>query len=243
MFFWNSLAFLMFQRMLVIWPLVPLPFLNPAWTSGISWFMCCWSLTWRILTDLSKDCPSWHDCWLPQNKWSNKKWVNSDLTLQCLHKSISEVTYSYFNYILFIKNASLNSDLTQEEGIYFSSLEAKHIIVFVSASLDFPGNSSVKNPEFACNAGDPNSIPGLGSSPGEGISYPLQYSWPSQVAPTVKNLPAMQETWVQSLDWEDSLKEGMATHSSILSWRIPMDRGAWQATVHGVTKSQTQLSK
>ena len=151
--------------------------------------------------------------------------------------------YSYFNYILFIKNASLNSDLTQEEGIYFSSLEAKHIIVFVSASLDFPGNSSVKNPEFACNAGDPNSIPGLGSSPGEGISYPLQYSWPSQAAPTVKNLPAKQETWVQSLDWEDSLKEGMATHSSILSWRIPMDKGAWQATVHGVTKSQTQLSK
>ena len=86
-------------------------------------------------------------------------------------------------------------------------------------------------------------IPGSGSSPGEGISYPLQYSWPSQVAPTVKNLPAMQETWVQSLDWEDSPKEGMATHSSILSWRIPMDKGAWQATVHGVTKSQTQLSK
>ena len=54
----------------------------------------------------------------------------------------------------------------------------------------------------------------------------------------VKNLPAMQETWVQPLDWEDPLEEGMATHSSILAQRIPMDRGAWQAAVHGVTKSQ-----
>ena len=56
------------------------------------------------------------------------------------------------------------------------------------------------------------------------------------VAQTVKNPPAIWETWVRSLDWEDPLEEGMATHSSILAWRIPMDRGA---TVHGVTKSQT----
>ena len=55
----------------------------------------------------------------------------------------------------------------------------------------------------------------------------------------VKNLPAMRETWVQSLGWEDPLEEGMAIYSSILAWRIPMDRGAWQATVHGVTKSRT----
>ena len=58
----------------------------------------------------------------------------------------------------------------------------------------------------------------------------------------VKNLPGMQETWVQSLSWEDPLQEGMATHSSILAWRIPMDRGAWQATVQGVKKSQILLS-
>ena len=57
----------------------------------------------------------------------------------------------------------------------------------------------------------------------------------------VKNPPAMWETWVRSLGWEDPLEEGMATHSSILAWRIPMDRGAWQATVHEVTKSQTRL--
>ena len=55
----------------------------------------------------------------------------------------------------------------------------------------------------------------------------------------VKNLPAMQETWVRSMGWEDSLEEGMATHSSILAWRIPMDRGAWWATVYRVSKSQT----
>ena len=57
----------------------------------------------------------------------------------------------------------------------------------------------------------------------------------------VKNPPAMQETWVQALGWEDLLEEGMAAHSSILAWRIPMDRGAWQATVQEVTKSWTQL--
>ena len=55
----------------------------------------------------------------------------------------------------------------------------------------------------------------------------------------VKNLPVIQETWVRSLGWEDPLEKGMATHSSILAWRIPMDRGAWQAMVHGVAKSQT----
>ena len=57
----------------------------------------------------------------------------------------------------------------------------------------------------------------------------------------VKNLPAVQETWVRSLGWEDPLEEGMATCSSVLAWRTPMDRGAWQAAVHGVTKRWTQL--
>ena len=55
----------------------------------------------------------------------------------------------------------------------------------------------------------------------------------------VKNPPTVRETWVRSLHWEDPLEEGMVTHSSILAWRIPMDRGAWQATVHRVIKSQT----
>ena len=55
----------------------------------------------------------------------------------------------------------------------------------------------------------------------------------------VKNLPAMQQTWVRSLGWEDPLEEGMATHSSILAWRMPMDRRAWRPTVHGVAESDT----
>ena len=80
----------------------------------------------------------------------------------------------------------------------------------------------------------PGSIPGLGRSTGEEIGYPPQYSWASFVVQLVKNPPAMRETWVRSLGWEDPLEKGKATHSSILAWRIPI--------VHGVAKSWTQLS-
>ena len=97
----------------------------------------------------------------------------------------------------------------------------------------FP-ESSVRK-ESARNVGDPASIPGSGRSPGERTGYPLQGSWASLVAQLVKNPPAMQETWVQSLDWEDALEKGKATHSSILAWRTPR-------TVHGVAKSRTRLS-
>ena len=72
-------------------------------------------------------------------------------------------------------------------------------------------------------------IPGLERSPREGIGYPLQYSWASLVAQMVKKLPAIQETWVRSLGWEDPLEEGKATHSSIPAWRTSMDRGTWWA--------------
>ena len=63
-------------------------------------------------------------------------------------------------------------------------------------------------------------IPRSGRSTGEAIGYPLQYSWASLVAQLVKNPPAMRETWVRSLGWEDPLEKGTATHSSILAWRI-----------------------
>ena len=85
--------------------------------------------------------------------------------------------------------------------------------------MGFPHSSVDK--ESAWNAGDPGSIPGLGRSIGEGMGYPLQYSWASLVTQLVKNLPAMWETWLQSLGWEDPLEKGKATHSSILTWRIP----------------------
>ena len=74
----------------------------------------------------------------------------------------------------------------------------------------FPDSSVDK--ESPCNAGDPGLIPGLESSAGEGIGYPLQYSWASLVAQLVKNSPGMQETWVPGL-----LEKGKATHSSILA--------------------------
>ena len=85
--------------------------------------------------------------------------------------------------------------------------------------VGFPDSSVGK--ESACNTGDPSSVPWLGTSTGEGTGYPLQYSWASLVAQLVKNPPAMQETWVRSLGWEDPLEKGKATHSSILAWRIP----------------------
>ena len=75
--------------------------------------------------------------------------------------------------------------------------------------------------ESACSAGDPSLIPGLKRSPREGIGYPLQYSWASLVTQIVKNLPAMRETCVRSLGWEDPLEKGKDTHSSILAWRSP----------------------
>ena len=71
--------------------------------------------------------------------------------------------------------------------------------------------------ESTCSAGDPGSIPGSGRAAGDGIGYPLQYSWASLLAQLVKNPPAVWEIWVQSLGWEDPLEKGKATHSSILA--------------------------
>ena len=86
--------------------------------------------------------------------------------------------------------------------------------------------------ESACNVGNPGSIPGWGRSAGEGIGYPLRYSWASLVAQLEKNPPAMWETWVKSLGWEDPLRREKATHSSILE-------NSMDCIVHGVAKSQT----
>ena len=83
----------------------------------------------------------------------------------------------------------------------------------------FPDSSVGK--ESARNAEDPGLIPGLGRSSGEGIGYPLQYSWASLAVQLVKNLPTMRETWVRSLGWDDPLGKGKTTYSNILAWRIP----------------------
>ena len=88
--------------------------------------------------------------------------------------------------------------------------------------------------ESTCNAGDPGSIPGSGRSSEEGIGYPLQYSWASLVAQLVKNPPAMRETWVRSLGWEDSLEKEKAYLLQYSGLENSID-----CIVHGVTKSQT----
>ena len=78
------------------------------------------------------------------------------------------------------------------------------------------------------------------------MTFPIEkstvYEGDSLVAQRLKRLPAMQETQVRSLGWEDPLEKEMATHSSILGLENPMDREAWWATVHGVAKSRTRLS-
>ena len=84
--------------------------------------------------------------------------------------------------------------------------------------LGFPDSSVGK--ESACNTGDPGLIPRLGRSPGEGIGQPLQCSWASLVAQLEKNPPAVWETLVRSLGWENPLEKGKATHSSILAWSL-----------------------
>ena len=113
-------------------------------------------------------------------------------------------------------------------------LHYSQLLIFhsVASPWGFPGSLAGK--ESTYNAEDPGLIPGSGRSPGEVIGYPLQYSWASLVAQMVKNLPAMWETWIRSLGWENPLKNSTATHSSILAWRIPRDIGAWWTTVHGV---------
>ena len=102
--------------------------------------------------------------------------------------------------------------------------------------MGFPDDSVGK--KYACNAGEPSLIPGSGRSTGEGTGYPLQYPWASLVVQLVKNPPAMQDTWVRSLGQEDPLKEGVATHSSVLARRIPWTEEPG-GLVHGVAKSRT----
>ena len=97
-------------------------------------------------------------------------------------------------------------------------IDAKNLII---SRLQECGPELLKK-KSVCNAGDPGSIPGSGRSPGEGIGYPVQYSWASLVIQMVKNLPAIWETLVQTLGWEDPPKKGKAIHSSILAQRIPL---------------------
>ena len=101
----------------------------------------------------------------------------------------------------------------------------------------FPGSSAGK--ESAYNAGDPGLIPGSGRSPGEGLGYPLQDSWASLMAHTVKNRLQYGRPGFNPLGWEDSLGEGHVNPCQYSCLENPMDRCAWRGSVHGVAESQT----
>ena len=126
----------------------------------------------------------------------------------------------YAFYIISLQQASPTST-------GFSSHSLLEVI-WRSPPGGFPDSSVGK--ESACKAGDSGSIPGSGRSTGEGIGYPLQYSWVSLVVQLVKNPSAVWETWFRSLGWEDTLEKGKATHSSVSGLQNSMDY-----TVHGVT--------
>ena len=119
------------------------------------------------------------------------------------------------------------------------------------------GDSPGKNIGMGCHALLQRIFPTQESNPGvlhcRWILYSLSHQGSTRILEWVaypfsretsqpRNQTATWETWVRSLGWEDPLEEGMATHSNILAWRIPMDRGAWRGTVHGVSNSRIRLS-
>ena len=148
---------------------------------------------------LGSERPPWRRKWLP--------------TPVCLpgksHEHRSLLDYSLWG----CKELNMSEQLTHRQA----TANVYSVLLNVHTAHLIPK----KKKESTCNAGDPGSIPGSGRSTGEEIVYSLQYSWASLLAQLVKNLPAMQETWVWSLGWEDPLEKGKATHSSILAWRIP----------------------
>ena len=134
---------------------------------------------------------------------------------------------------------TLISDMTTGKTValalqtFVSEVMSLFLICCLCLPSGFPDRSVGK--ESTWNAGDPSLIPGSGRSPGEGIRYPLQYYWASLVAQTVRNPPAIWETWVRSIGWEDPLEKGIATHFSILAWRIP-----WAEKPGGLQSMESQ---
>ena len=148
--------------------------------------------------------------------------VNSIILMSLLFCSTLLPSPQNWEFICIYK--PIPNSLTQRFIFHLQSLKVLYdCIESISHFRGCPLNGSlvaqlVKNPTAMQETG---LIPGLGRSTDEGIDYPLQYSWASLILQMVKNLPSMKETWVQSLGWEDPLEKGTATHSSILTWRIP----------------------
>ena len=154
--------------------------------------------------------------WIEVNDWTNK-WVGQNRQVSCATEFQIVYVDTQPSRMWNINTHFLNTDCT----LWLLSRRVQHgrwdkRVTSQVASLE---SSAAK--ESVSSAGDPSLICESGRSPGEGMGYPLQYSWASLVAQLVKNLPAVQEPWVQSLGWGDPREEGMATHPSILAWRIP----------------------
>ena len=128
---------------------------------------------------------------------------------------------------MYLQNYSLL--FSSHSTLYYYRIFKQHTF-----KLGFLGSSAAK--ESACNAGDPDSWVGKLPCRRDSLSTQVFLGFPGG---SDGKESAIQETWVRPLGWEDPLEEGMATHSSTVAGRIPMDRGVWRATVHGVTQSQT----
>ena len=142
--------------------------------------------------------------------------------LVCEESDVTEWLHCFSYFLNGVWRSVEEKQWTGSE-LYFHSMSMK--------KRGGPGSSARK--ESPCNAGDPDLTSGSGRTPGEGTGY----SWASLVAQTVKNLPAVQETWVWSLGWDVPLEEDMATHSSILAWRIPWTEEPGGLQFVGITES------
>ena len=151
----------------------------------------------------------------------------SSISLHCSFKK------AFLSFLAILWNSAFSWVYLSLSPLPLASLLSS---VICKASLGFHDSSTVK--ESACNARDLGLIPASGRFAGERIGYPLQYSWASLMAQLVKNLPAMQETWIQSLGWEDPLEKGTGYPLQYSGLENSMDY-----IVNGVTKSWTQLGK
>ena len=165
------------------------------------------------------NCGPGEDSWFPwttrRSNQSILKEINSDYSLQGLRLRLQIFGLPMWRADSLTKILTLG----KTEGWRRRRRQRMRWLNSIIYSAGFPHSSVGK--ESTYNAGDLGSIPGSGRSPGEEISYPLQYSWASLMAQLVKNPPATQETLARFLGWENPLVKGKATHSGILAWRIP----------------------